>query len=168
MMKIDGKPSDEPVYFPVSRLKLAIMSFFTLGIYEVYWFYRNWRFVRRNERPVDIWPLARGVFALFFCYALLRRVKRTGADLSLRPSFSPLFVTAGWTVLNLLSYVPEGLWVLSFFSGFMLLPVQKHINSINARLAPDAAPNDQLTWKNYAAILLGVAVNIVLFSMQEA
>jgi hypothetical protein len=31
-----------PMYFPVSRLKLAVMSTCTLGIYELYWFYKNW------------------------------------------------------------------------------------------------------------------------------
>ena len=35
-----------PPFFAVPLWKLALMSFFTFGIYELYWFYRNWQRVR--------------------------------------------------------------------------------------------------------------------------
>jgi len=33
-------PAGQPIFFPVSRLKLVIMSTVTFGIYELYWFYK--------------------------------------------------------------------------------------------------------------------------------
>lgn len=35
-----------PYYFPVSNTKLVLMSLATLGFYELYWFYKNWVFVK--------------------------------------------------------------------------------------------------------------------------
>ena len=51
-----------PMYFPVSLLKLVIMSTCTFGIYELYWFYRNWCFVRTREAP-EIMPFWRAFFS---------------------------------------------------------------------------------------------------------
>jgi hypothetical protein len=40
-------------YFAVSLLKLTVMSVCTFGIYELYWFYKNWRLIMEREK-IDI------------------------------------------------------------------------------------------------------------------
>jgi hypothetical protein len=47
------EPSEIPLtipakcmFFPVSLFKLTVMSLFTLGLYEIYWFYRNWQLIK--------------------------------------------------------------------------------------------------------------------------
>ncbi len=37
---------DTPIFFPASRTKLLVMSLCTFGLYEYYWFYKNWKLVR--------------------------------------------------------------------------------------------------------------------------
>ena len=51
-------PPEESVaalFFATSQAKLAIMSIATLGIYDIWWFYKNWLAVRartgRKIRP---------------------------------------------------------------------------------------------------------------------
>ncbi len=65
--------SPGPLYFPVSLLKLVIMSVVTAGIYEIYWMYKNWALVREREK-LDIRPFWRAFFGFFFCYSLFKRV----------------------------------------------------------------------------------------------
>ena len=48
------------------------MCVVTFGLYEIYWFYQQWRHVQRRGERVH--PALRTLFAGFFCYALFRRV----------------------------------------------------------------------------------------------
>ena len=41
--------SNEPHFFPVSGLKLVVMSTVTFGLYEIYWFYQNWWLVKQRH-----------------------------------------------------------------------------------------------------------------------
>ena len=41
--------SNTPLYFPVSNTKLVLLSVCTLGLYEFYWFYKNWALVKERE-----------------------------------------------------------------------------------------------------------------------
>lgn len=54
-------PQGQPVLFPVSPLKLVVMSTVTLGIYEIYWFYKNWKLVKQ-QTDRDIMPFWRAFF----------------------------------------------------------------------------------------------------------
>lgn len=38
--------SSESYFFTASTLKLVLMSVCTLGLYELYWFYKNWVLIK--------------------------------------------------------------------------------------------------------------------------
>ena len=38
---------ESPIFFPVSTLKLILMSIVTFGSYEIYWFYKNWKLLNQ-------------------------------------------------------------------------------------------------------------------------
>ena len=40
---------DKYVFFPVSVSKLVLMYMVTLGLYQLYWFYKNWMVIRERE-----------------------------------------------------------------------------------------------------------------------
>lgn len=66
--------STEPVLYVVSRRKFAVLFFTTLGMYQWYWFYRNWRLLKREDP--SIWPWPRTCFNIFFIHSLFRHVAR--------------------------------------------------------------------------------------------
>ena len=41
-------PPVAPLFFTTSPLKLIVMSICTMGIYDLYWFYKNWKLVRER------------------------------------------------------------------------------------------------------------------------
>jgi hypothetical protein len=45
-----GSVTDRPVFFPVSILKLVLLSLCSFGLYQFYWFYKNWQYVKEHER----------------------------------------------------------------------------------------------------------------------
>ena len=56
-------------YAPVHPAKLVALSFLTFGFYQVVWFYRSWRYVKKEEgEKIWVWP--RALFApLVYYYA---------------------------------------------------------------------------------------------------
>ena len=62
---VPSDPESAP-FFAVSVPKLILLSTCTSGLYELFWFYKNWRLVREREDS-DILPFWRAFFGFFFC-----------------------------------------------------------------------------------------------------
>ena len=126
------------LYIPISRL--IILSIASFGLYEMYWMYRNWRYIKERH-ILNISPFWRGWFGIIFCYNLLRTIYRDKAARSiLEPSFSPGWLATGWIVFFMISYIigqaDELLAsaISAFVPSFLFLaPVQKYINTVEER-----------------------------------
>jgi hypothetical protein len=149
--------SEDAPFFAVSTRKLVLMSICTLGFYQIYWFYKQWRCVQERNEP-NIMPAMRAIFAVFFGYALFKRVR----DFA-HPGLKPESLAAGmlalvWLVLQLtpsLPNVPQPVNLLTFISVAGLVPVQSRINRINDQLAPDHDRNDRFSSANWVGLVLG-------------
>lgn len=64
---------DESKFYPVSLPKFIVLSFVTLGLYQLYWYYRNWCYIKRADN-VDILPFARAFFSGFWAYSFYKRL----------------------------------------------------------------------------------------------
>ncbi len=154
-----GEISDaeaEPHFFPVSTAKLIVMSFCTLGIYQLYWFYKNFKIESERDRLASlIPPLFRTVLVPIFCYEIFFGVNKSAASLGIQTRFHLGLLTAAWIILWLAGRLPDPYWLVSFLSVFALVPVQKTVNDINSRLAPRHDPNNRFTKLNVTAIVAG-------------
>jgi len=149
-------------FFAVSKKKLVIMSIATGTLYQLVWFYSNWRQIQRRGEIAA--PFMRTLFAPFFCYALFSRVRRYRKEL---PSgrLQAGLLALGWLATTLggafLSLFYDGdvrslaiaLYVVSLFlshaSVLFMLPVQNAAETINRVEAPDHDPNDRFTVWNW-------------------
>jgi hypothetical protein len=158
-------------FFLVSRTKLAVMWLSTLGLYQVYWFYRHWKLTKLRTRS-DIWPLPRAIFALFFTHSLLRSVRLAAAEADVEPSFKVQASAWGFIVLSLLHRLPDPYWLVTMLSFVPLLPVQHTINETQRRNAPTADMNSGFTLANWVVIAIGLVfwalVFVGLFVPEEA
>lgn len=158
--------SGRVAFLYISVCRLIVMSILSCGIYEIYWIYKNWRYL--NERDgLGIRPFWRGWFGIFYCHSLLRTIHE---DMELnhveRPDFSPGVLATVWVVLALVakavSRVPGGVAeIISFLipSFLCLIPVQNYINSVNIKVSPNA-PHSK--WSAGQIICLAVGVLIWL------
>jgi hypothetical protein len=139
----NAKETNSPLflYIPVSRL--IILSIVSMSLYEAYWVYKNWRYIKERD-GLDIRPFWRGWFGVFFCHSLLRRIHEDGqARACVQPSFSPSGLATGWVVLlivsNLMSRAPGVLasMIAAFIPSFLcLVPVQNYINAVTEKRNP--------------------------------
>jgi len=146
--------NDATIFFPCSLLKLGVMSFCTLGLYHIYWFYKNWQDVRWRTRE-DITPVARSIFSIFFCYGLFKRIREYQETISdKRLAAGPLATL--FIFMNIASRLPGLLPLASLFSFIPLLVVQHAVNEINRVAVPDHDPNSKFTGWNWAFVALAV------------
>jgi hypothetical protein len=113
MMSAENRPSiavaakgDATPCFAVSLLKLSVMSLCTLGLYELFWFYKNWTIIKRREGTA-IQPFWRAFFTFFFCYACFARIRGQAQVLHLERSIPAGALAVTWIVTNLLWRLPD-------------------------------------------------------------
>ena len=143
-----------PTYFAVSPLKLVVMSTCTLGLYEIYWYYKHWCSVKDREKS-DIAPLGRAFFAFIFCYSLFKRIQATGQSHNIPRTIAPGPLAAGFILLSVLYKLPDPYWLLSFFAVLFLVPVQMAANEINLATSPKHDRNSTLSKWNLVVVVIG-------------
>jgi hypothetical protein len=143
-----------PPLFAVSVLKLVVMSFFTLGLYEIWWCYKQWAAIRRHEHS-DILPAARAIFGVLFCWSLFRRIEKLGIEEKVPDAPPAGFLAVAWIIVTLCWRLPDPVWIVSMAAPLFMLPMQSYANRINARLAPDHDRNARFGWANIAWIVVG-------------
>jgi len=148
-----------PFYFPVSRRKLIVLSIFTLGIYQTYWFYKNWMLFKHRTRR-DINPLARALLAFFYCDDLFEEVAHSARVRMMPVTFRPGLLWLAYIVLLFTAKLPNPFWLIATLSFLPLLPVERLMRDINLREAPHVKPNDRISGENIAVIILGGLVMI--------
>jgi hypothetical protein len=149
-----------PPFFPVSILKLVVLAICTLGLYELYWFYRNWRLVCDREKS-DIRPFWRAVFAFFFCYGMFTRVRdfpSSGAEVQRLPA-GPL--AAGWIITTLLWKLPNPYSLLCWLAVLFIVPVQMAAIRTNDAEAPGHDRNAKFSPANWVTVGLGGVVCVL-------
>ena len=155
-----GDARNKPLYFPVSFSKFILMNLGTFGLYRIYWFYENWRLIKERER-VDIVPLARAIFQIFFAYSLFKHIRNETERRDLAPSLSAGLVFCLWIPFILVSQVPGPFSLLTIAAVFIFLPVQNWANKVNAHAAPDHDRNSRIVGWNWTAVLIGIPVLVV-------
>lgn len=149
-------------YYNVSIPKLIILSVCTLGLYEIFWHYKNWKSIK-EQTGEDISPFWRAWFLIFTCHELFKRIGISSGEkgLSLVPSAGRLATL--YILLLLFGYIggrlnnPIGnvLWIVSLFTVVPLISVQKFINSYNATKDPSYIINNRYGWESIVSIIVG-------------
>ncbi|TBW57953.1 DUF3857 domain-containing protein [Marinobacter halodurans] len=128
------KTLDGGAYYPVSVPKLILLNIMSLGLYSLFWGYRNWAYIRdRDQRP--LWAPVRAFFLGFTLYGLYADARRqTLPEASLRWPTAALAVPAvAYFVLGTLTS-SSVIWVCYgalILASLCLLPLQRFYNQLN-------------------------------------
>lgn len=156
--------SGAPIYFAISPMKLVVMSICTMGIYQLYWFYKNWVVIKGRERS-NIMPFWRAFFAFVFCYSLFKKVQASSATLSLEKLMSPGLLAIGYIIISFSVNLPNPFWLIMYFAVILLLPVQTMVNNINDHIAPGHDKNDKFTgWNIFGVVGGGLFFLLIMLS----
>lgn len=117
-------PADLVLFYPTARAKFIFLSIITFGLYELYWCYKCWQFVKQNGRP-EISPFWRGFLAPLWLYSLQKAIDPDA------PKNRIMLIAGAYFILNLIAQLPDPYWWLSFFSFVPMLSVVSVVNRLN-------------------------------------
>jgi hypothetical protein len=161
---MNSEEEQEARYFPVSIAKLVAMDVCTLGVYQIYWSWHCWEYVKaRDGKKFNSAWRAVTIFAIFFNFVLFWDVARHAGlskpqsllrSVGLGLSFSGFWILGG--------ALQDGRWApIILLSSLVFIPVQAQINRINETEAPGHDPNRRLSTANSAAIVLGGSLLLI-------
>ncbi len=156
-------------FFYVSEGRFLLMALATLGLFETYWSYKNWQYIKQRD-GLDIMPIWRAIFALFFTHSLMNSIQ-TDKELNAveAPTFSGNSLATIWIVLNLIGNISgrfedvtvNALGIIVAVPSFLcLLPAQKYINSVNES---GAIEKDYTAWSFGQVLCLLVGLPLTIF-----
>ncbi len=155
-----------PEYYVVSPLKMTVLYFITLGMYKIYWFYKNWSNYKKYHKET-LWPVPRAIFAVFFVRSLFRHIKFRADKLNIFSKWDMMTHSAVLTLMILIDNILGRLTVkgigepytdIAGIAGaivifFLLLRAQNIINGVCQD--PEGASNRRFTLANYVWIVIG-------------
>lgn len=148
--------SDVPTpLFAVGLVKLVLMTVATLGLYLVFWGYRHWSIIRTRTGQ-DLWPLVRGIFALFFFHLLVKEVNASAAERHVEGRLPVAALTIVYVIALFMQRLPDPYWLLWFIALIPTAVVQQLANEVNHKAAPLADRNLRLRGWNWLAVIVGL------------
>jgi len=126
----------EVTFFPISMSKFLVISITSLGIYNMYWMYRNWRAIQLKKKE-QIMPIARGIFSAFWFYPLFSKLKEDSLERfstnKVMLTFWAISFATAYFILSYLSYGIEHyiLTIVTLLLPLFFIPMVTYINSVN-------------------------------------
>ena len=120
------------------------MSILTFGLYELYWMFMNWDYLR-DEKHMKVQPMFRVIFRILFIYSLFHRIHDDPDSNAIhKPTFSPIGLALTWTVLAILRNIVGNIhsmlapiMIVLIPSFLCLIPVQLYVNAVRKKQYPD-------------------------------
>jgi hypothetical protein len=101
--------------------KFIALSLITFGLYDIWWIYKSWRFIRDQEKS-EILPAFRTIFSLFFLISLFKRILKLAKSSDYKFNYPSVILFIGYILTGFLSYLPEPFFIVALVSFVFLIP----------------------------------------------
>ena len=159
-------PESDSDYYVVGSTKFVLLMVITGNLYSLYWYYRQWRSIKRRDGS-DVWPLLRTIFAIFFTHSLFADIRATLGHRGIAYRWSPMLFASLAVLYYVFStsmiFLPDEIALkpavaivslaLTPLLAFLLLPAQKAANAAAGDAAGTA--NRALTGANWVWLIIG-------------
>jgi hypothetical protein len=128
-------PAGRLPFVAVPLARFVLMSLLTFSLYEIWWFYANWKRVQQRTGQ-NMYPFWRAIFAPIFCYFFVETVRQTSEKASVPVPLSAGVVAVSYLALIMTQELPDPWWWLCGFSFLPLIPVVQHVERLHHSLYP--------------------------------
>ncbi|HEU0091588.1 MAG TPA: DUF4339 domain-containing protein [Vicinamibacteria bacterium] len=142
----------DPKWFMVGAVKLAVMMVATFGLYQLYWFYKQWDRVR--DAGDNVSPAPRSLFGIVFCYSLFRRIIDSTHAVGVSTRLPPSLLAVGFILPSLMWRADGPQSYLGFLAFVPLVAVQRIANAVALGQGSTEDRNTRLTWLNWVGVVV--------------
>lgn len=93
-------------FFYISLFQLFLLNFITAGLYQLYWFIKNWTAVSNSDGKKRK-PFWRGIFSIFYCYSLFKIILNEAKKIGYKTIYSPTFLFAFYIFLFIFDNIAD-------------------------------------------------------------
>ena len=158
----------EAVFFPVTLPKFLFMWIATFGIYPMYWYYRNFLYIRQQQQSA-IMPAPRGLFYYLWYFNLWQHLKQdndTRFEASHLPGKALAALLAAVFFIVAIMMNATMLWIpCLIISAALCLPLANYILFINAE-HKDAVQHFS-KWRFRHILLLIISTPALLLTLAQ-
>jgi len=105
----------------ISVPKFLLLNFLSFGLYSIWWMYHVWRFLK-YENKLDVMPVWRAIFSIFFVYSLFKRILNFAWQLNTKTdTYSSVLLATLFVTLNILAQLPTPFWLISLLTGLCFI-----------------------------------------------
>ncbi len=159
-----GETPDAPApWWPVTTTKFVVMTVGTLGMYQYYWLWANWRRLH-DLRGEAVSPTWRVLFAPLASYRLFERARESAAECGVWRGWSAVGVAAVYLIAHIALFVGLPAWFTGVALLLPVLPVQITMARVNERVAPNAPRNGTFTALDFAMLIGGALLTAAAYS----
>lgn len=158
--------SSPVAYYPVSLVKFAVLSIATFGLYQVYWFYKQWAYIRARDDNA-VMPVIRAVFFPLWFYALFKDLRADSINrfghTHLPGALVIVLLLFVYLVLSTLQLADDAVSMLGYLDFICFLPFVNYIQFINRNDAEAMNHNSRFRPRHF--ILLGAATLVLVYGL---
>lgn len=151
----------EERYFDVSLPKYCAMSICTLALYDLYWAYKNWKYIKDRDHSTII-PFLRAIFLPITYYWLLKDISATGGAKFLDTPFKRMLLALAYVFIGCLAFLPGPFSILSLLVFVPIMPAVRAIGQFN--INSESSTHRKSTLKNYLTYLFGGSIVLLLIT----
>ena len=128
----EGQNLAQPAYYWVSPIKFSLMSIVTFTIYDIYWGYKCWKYVKSRDPASHYWPFLTALFLPLSFYWLATDISRNEIEKPLSSRTYRIFLASSLFVINFSAWSLTQYWFIALFLFFIpILPAVSAIDRIN-------------------------------------
>jgi hypothetical protein len=147
-------------YFSVAPIKFVIMSFGTFGIYDLYWFYKNWCHIKQKNN-LNIMPFWRAFFAPLWSYSAFTHIQNEINKKELSIKLNTVLFAILYFIIQATWKLPEPYMLISVFSFLLIVPANNATTLINKKIDSGFIQNSKIESWNWLAVVVGLPLMVL-------
>lgn len=141
--------------------KFILLSVVTFGLYELYWFYKTWKFLKERNN-LNISPFWRTVFSGLYAGSNAKHVLNISKTVNYQGNYSPTIIGLTYFGLNLTNSLSEPYFLLAFLGFIPLIPIVRAMNYYWQQENPNLLQKGFTAWQ---IILIMLGAVLVIFTI---
>lgn len=139
-------------YYPTPLWKFLILSLSTFGLYETYWIYKNWKYIRERDGS-NILPLARALFSPIWFYSLAKDIIASSRKQS---TVWAIPLAIAYFIVGITWRLPGPYYLIALFNIVLTIPLVLDVNDINIRSGAATSSKARFRIKHTAVAIIGL------------
>ncbi|RZJ79150.1 MAG: hypothetical protein EOO47_11655 [Flavobacterium sp.] len=147
----------------ISTNKFISLSILTMGLYTIWWAYKEWRFFQQKENR-DLAPALRAIFGIVFLMQLFIRILNYTKKNGYQQKYAPTALFIFYLLSNFIGFLPDPFSFLVYLNVLFLVPPFEAINFAK-RNATNVIIIEQDQFNTKQIVLLVIGLLLWMFTI---